>query len=50
MITEKNAKIVSLKVPGDKSLALFERRENVVARGISYSNEVFVKEAKRVHL
>lgn len=46
MITEKNAKIVSLKVPGDKSKALFERRENVVARGISYSNEVFVKEAK----
>jgi len=46
MITEKNAKIVTSEIPGAKSRELFERRKNVVARGISYSNEVFVKEAK----
>lgn len=42
---ETMAKIVT-EIPGPNSLALFERRNAVVARGISYSFPLFAEEAK----
>ncbi|ADO84356.1 4-aminobutyrate--2-oxoglutarate transaminase [Ilyobacter polytropus] len=45
MILEKNAKITTA-IPGPKSKELLEKRLKYVARGVSYSTEVFVDEAK----
>ena len=45
MILEKNATIVT-SIPGPKSKELLEKRLKYVARGVSYSTEVFVDEAK----
>lgn len=42
---ETMAKVVTA-VPGPKSLALLERRKVAVARGISYSAEIFAQEAE----
>jgi 4-aminobutyrate aminotransferase/(S)-3-amino-2-methylpropionate transaminase len=46
MINEKNAKIITNELPGPKSKELLERRKEAVPRGISYSTEIFVDEAK----
>ena len=46
MISENNATIVSNTIPGPKAKELLERRTQVVARGISYSSVLFVKEAQ----
>ena len=46
MITESNAKIITAELPGPKSKELLEKRKKYVPRGISYSTEIFVEEAK----
>lgn len=46
MIKENNAKIVTETLPGPKSKTLLEKRNKYVARGVSYSTEIFVEEAK----
>ncbi|WP_461206166.1 4-aminobutyrate--2-oxoglutarate transaminase [Clostridium sp. DL1XJH146] len=46
MIEEKMAKIVTEQIPGPKSLEALKKRNEYVARGVSYSTEVFVEEAK----
>ena len=46
MITESNAKIITAELPGPKSKELLEKRRKYVPRGISYSTEIFVEEAK----
>lgn len=42
---ELSARIIT-PVPGPESQKMLERRKNIVARGISYSAEIFVDEAK----
>lgn len=42
---ETTANIVT-QIPGPKSLELLNKREKLIARGVSYSTKVFAKEAK----
>ena len=42
---ETSANIVT-KIPGPKSLELLNKREKLIARGVSYSTQVFAEEAK----
>ncbi|OPJ64573.1 4-aminobutyrate--2-oxoglutarate transaminase [Clostridium oryzae] len=46
MIKENNAKIITDSLPGPKSQVLLQKRNRYVARGVSYSTEIFAEEAK----
>ncbi|NTV78777.1 MAG: 4-aminobutyrate--2-oxoglutarate transaminase [Clostridiales bacterium] len=45
MMVETSANIVT-KIPGPKSLELLNKREKLIARGVSYSTQIFAEEAK----